>query len=311
MVTVPAALVRLPLACPLDGLALAPGPHGLACAAGHNHDVARRGYANLLPVALRPSRAPGDDRAMVAARRTVLEHGLFAPVADAVEARAVEAARGLDEPPGALVDAGCGEGWYTSRLAAALAADPSLAGTPTLGCDISRPAIEAAARRAGGSGWAVANNARLPLLAGRAGLITSLFGFETWSAWAALQVPGQVVVTAGPGARHLIELRALLYDEVRVREPAPDPAAVAAGYAPLGERRVRASVGLDAPGLARRVLAMTPHAHRVGATRRGTAGIDALDALTLDVIVRAWRLERPADATPGRAPDGSRCASGR
>ena len=312
MVAIPGALARLPLACPLDGLALAPGPHGLACPAGHNHDVSARGYADLLPVARRPSRAPGDDRTMVLARRTVLERGLFAPVADAAVGAALDAARGLDAAPGALVDAGCGEGWYTVRLARAFAdasdgafarasGDDPAAAVPTLGCDISRAAVRAAARRTatprpGDPGWAVANNARLPVLPGSAGLITSLFGFETWSAWAALQRPGQVVVTAHAGANHLVELRRIVYDEVRAREPGFAPAAAAAGYEIAAERRARCEAGVAEPGLARAVLAMTPHAHRVGAARRASpdldARLDALGALSLDVVVRTWRLRR-------------------
>ena len=311
MVAIPDALARLPLACPLDGLALAPGPHGLACPAGHNHDVSARGHANLLPVAARPSRAPGDDRTMVAARRTVLERGLFAPVAEAVVGAALDAARGLDEPPGALVDAGCGEGWYTVRLARAFGCAPGdasgkasgrdPAAVPTLGCDISKAAVRAAARRTAtpypdDPGWAVANNARLPVLAGSAGLITSLFGFETWGAWAALQRPGQVVVTAHAGAAHLVELRRVVYDEVRAREPGSSPAAATAGYEIAAERRARCETGVAEPGLARAVLAMTPHAHRVGAARRASpdldARLDALGALSLDVVVRTWRLRR-------------------
>ena len=299
MVAIPDALARLPLACPLDGLALAPGPHGLACPAGHNHDVSARGHANLLPVAARPSRAPGDDRAMVAARRTVLERGLFAPVADAVVGAALDAARGLDAPPGALVDAGCGEGWYTVRLAGAFGHE--FGAVPTLGCDISKAAVRAAARRTAAPcpddpGWAVANNARLPVLAGSAGLITSLFGFETWAAWAALQRPGQVVVTAHAGTEHLVELRRIVYDEVRARGPRAAPAAATAGYEIVAERRARCAAGVAEPGLARAVLAMTPHAHRVGAARRASfdldARLDALEALSLDVVVRTWRLRR-------------------
>lgn len=297
MATIPPALAGLPLACPLDGLALAPGPHGLVCPAGHNHDVARAGYASLLPMSVRPSKAPGDDARMVAARRRALEAGLFAPVCDALEAcvhealdeRAREASAGT--PAACLVDAGCGEGWYTDRLRAALAADASRTPVSVLGIDVSKPAVHAAARRYPDTGWAVANNRAVPLMGGRADVVTSLFGFETWGPWAALQVAGQHVVTVGAGPRHLVELRELVYGDVRMRDAPVGPGDPPAGYGCAGERRVTSSRTADAPGLARDVLAMTPHAHRVPAARAALLerGIDAVRTLTLDVVLRRWR----------------------
>ena len=182
---------------------------------------------------------------MVAARRTVLESGLFLGVAEAVEALAiacVPGGSGADGAPGepaapassdgtdaptVALDAGCGEGWYTDRLRRALAPG----GTGTLGIDVSRPAVAAAARRHPDTAFAVATNRVPPVLAGRVALVTSLFGFEAWAPWAALQAPGQHVLTVGAGPDHLVELRRLVYGTVRVRQTPRDGAAERAGYA--------------------------------------------------------------------------------
>lgn len=290
---IPPALARAPLACPHDGLALAPGPDGLRCAAGHNFDVSRRGYADLLPLRWKPSRAPGDDAAMVAARRRVLDAGLFEPVADAVLAAVREALPDLDEAPAALVDAGCGEGWYTARLRAALRDPVDGPGTRIgafVGTDISKPAVTLAARRDADVAWAVANNVRLPVLRGAAGIVTSLFGFETWEPWALLQRRGQRVIVASAGPDHLVELRALVYDEVRRHGAPDDGAARQAGYARVKEVRVHGA--RHCTGLGGDVLAMTPHAHRTRAGGTLAGRLAGLDTLTLDVVVRAYRRER-------------------
>ena len=224
---------------------------------------------------------------MVAARRAVLDGGLFAPVAEVVEALAVELVRGGSDTCARLaLDAGCGEGWYTDRLRRALGPH----GLGTLGIDVSKPAVSAAARRYRETGFAVATNRVPPVLAGRAALVTSLFGFETWRPWADLQEPGQHVLTAGAGPDHLVELRRLVYGDVRVREGARDGAPERAGYALVAERRVR-EARKARPGLARAALAMTPHAHRVPAARGAAVaeGIDRVGGLTLDVALRAWR----------------------
>ena len=305
----PAALARLPLACPLDGLALAPGPDGLGCPAGHNHDVARSGYASLLPAGARRSKAPGDGVAMVGARRSVLESGLFLSVSEAVETIAIACVTDPDGEPAVLaaggtraptvaLDAGCGEGWYTDRLRRALA--PT--GTGTLGIDVSRPAVAAAARRHPDTAFAVATNRVPPVLAGRAALVTSLFGFEAWTPWAALQTPGQHVLTVGAGPNHLVELRRLVYGTVRVRATPRDGAPERAGYALALERRVGATRAVPA-GLAREALAMTPHVHRVPGARAALVEreIDAVGALTVDATVRLWRRVEGASEAPSPA----------
>ncbi|HLV16926.1 MAG TPA: SAM-dependent methyltransferase, partial [Pseudomonas sp.] len=57
------------LICPLCRNPLDAVENGVACATGHRFDRARQGYLNLLPVQHKKSRDPGDNQAMVEARR--------------------------------------------------------------------------------------------------------------------------------------------------------------------------------------------------------------------------------------------------
>ena len=66
--------------CPLCGGALERQGGSYLCPNGHCHDVAKEGYTYLLPVNRRHSKAPGDDKAMTAARNAFLEKGYYGPL---------------------------------------------------------------------------------------------------------------------------------------------------------------------------------------------------------------------------------------
>lgn len=76
------------------------------------------GYVHLLPANRKHSQNPGDDKAMVAARSDFLDRGYYAPLRDALCKLALRSAG--DRPAPALLDSGCGEGYYTAGLHNAL-----------------------------------------------------------------------------------------------------------------------------------------------------------------------------------------------
>lgn len=78
------------LACPLCQAPLSRLDNGVVCPAGHRFDRARQGYLNLLPVQHKNSRDPGDNQAMVEARRDFLDAGHYAPVASRLAELAAE-----------------------------------------------------------------------------------------------------------------------------------------------------------------------------------------------------------------------------
>ena len=63
--------------CPVCGAPLERGERAYACPAGHSYDLAREGYAYLLPPNQKHSAAPGDDRQMAQARREFLSKGYY------------------------------------------------------------------------------------------------------------------------------------------------------------------------------------------------------------------------------------------
>ena len=98
--------------CPVCGAPLERAGGALRCGKGHSFDTAREGYTHLLPPNRKHSAAPGDDKGMAAARRAFLQRGYYAPLRDALCELAVR----YTGPSPAVLDAGCGEGYYTGGI---------------------------------------------------------------------------------------------------------------------------------------------------------------------------------------------------
>ena len=274
----------LALACPLDATPLARAGSAWRCTAGHSFDIASHGYVNLLPVQHKRSRDPGDSKEMVAARRRFLNSGHYQPIA-AAASRAVLA----DARPGtrlACLDAGCGEGYYLRQLAAN-AADARLE-LELLGLDISKWAVQAAARQGPDATWVVASNAKLPALDRSLDRVLCLFGFPVFGEFARVLKPGGQVLLVDAGADHLRELRAVIYPQLkpeRPRDSAPPP-----GFTRLADETLTCRIAIDGAPQIADLLAMTPHLYR--ATAEGRARAAALAAIELTVDVRLTRLVR-------------------
>lgn len=281
-------LQDLPLACPLDGLPLVISPHGLSCEQNHNFDIARHGYVNLLPVHHKSSKDPGDSKAMVNARRDVLDCELFSPLAQAVSDLVCSHVQSRPAGDFLVVDAGCGEGYYTAHFANHLIETMPNLNLKVLGIDISKWAVMAAAKRYETIGWAVANNNRLPVCKGSADMITCLFGFKTWQSWAEIQKSGQKTIVVDAGPAHLLELREIIYDKVKLHDAPTDTDALSAGYEKLTESNVCFEKEIVSPKTIENILTMTPHGHKISRDRFQKAlEIDHMN-LTFDATVRVY-----------------------
>lgn len=98
----------------------------------------RRRVCQSAAVQHKRSRDPGDSAEMMQARRAFLDAGHYQPLRDAIVAQLRER---LDDKATAVLDIGCGEGYYTHAFADAL---PEIT---TFGLDVSKVAIKAAAKR--------------------------------------------------------------------------------------------------------------------------------------------------------------------
>ncbi len=266
------------LCCPLDYRPLRPQDNRLLCENGHSFDVARQGYVNLLSASDKRSREPGDSRAMVAARREFLDAGYYQPVAENL-ARILLSVLPANA---VVVDAGCGEGYYLQQLRRGL----SPAGvTRFIGFDISKWAVRAAAGRCDAS-WLVASNRHIPLTDHSVDVVLCMFGFPAYPSFHRILKAGGSVLLVGPGPRHLIELREVIYPSVSPAAPTASPLAPAraAGFTLADEAVLHYRTPPLCPSHIQQLLAMTPHGFRM--TRQGSARAAVLRdfPVTVDVV---------------------------
>lgn len=244
------------LICPLCQGALVAVENGLACPLGHRFDRARQGYLNLLPVQHKNSRAPGDNAAMVEARRRFLDAGHYAPLAERLAALVAE------RQPARWLDIGCGEGYYSERIANAV---PDAEG---YALDISREAVKRACRRSPQLNWLVASMARVPLADASCQVLASVFSPLDWLEARRLLTPGGALLRMGPTREHLWELRGKLYDEVRDYDDEKHLSLVPEGMRLAHSETLKFELQLDTAQARADLLAMTPHGWRASAERR-------------------------------------------
>lgn len=190
--------------CPLCGASLTREAHRYVCPKRHSFDTAREGYVNLLPVNRRHSKEPGDDKQMVAARTAFLRGGWYEPLRETL--RNLVEGSGISAP--VLLDAGCGEGYYTATLSQAITA---LSGH-TAGVDLSKAAVKRAARCCCGAEIAVASVYRLPLADASTDIVVDCFSPLAAQEFRRVLRPGGRFLYVVPGPRHLWELKEALYD---------------------------------------------------------------------------------------------------
>lgn len=235
--------MRSPLACTVRncGLPLENHERTYVCERGHSYDIARSGYLNLLQPQDRRSREPGDSKAAVAARASLLDAGVGRTLIDALCDKVMALA--LPGDP-VVVDLGSG----TGDAIAALGRRRAITG---IGIDLSSAAAEHAARRWPAHTWVVANaDRRLPLLDASVDLVLTLHGRRNPDEAARVLKPAGALLIAAPAPDDVIELRSAVQGSGVERDRSEALIEAHRGLFELVERTaVRETLTLDREGL--------------------------------------------------------------
>ena len=197
---------RLPLRCPVCGgeLSLA-DQKSLVCDGARRHcfDLSSKGHVNLAV----GHTGGGDPKEAVRARSEFLRRGYYSKFADAVcEALSQYLPSGADT----VIDAGCGEGYYTERIA-------EKCSVSAVGFDLSKAAVESAAARAKREGrddlfYAVGGIFSMPVKDECADGVVNLFAPCAEDEFIRVLKKDGVLLVAGAGEDHLFGLKKRVYD---------------------------------------------------------------------------------------------------
>ncbi len=236
------------LLCPICGGSLEQQDRTFICPNRHSFDIARQGYVNLLPVQQKRSLQPGDTKEQVLSRRAFLDGGFYAPIANALCELAVS--HGCTGP---ILDAGCGEGYYSTRLAEALQAE-------LIGLDISKEAVRCAAARHKGNRWLCASAAHLPVPDSSIGLVTSLFALTVPEEFSRVLRPDGAFIQVLAAEDHLLGLKSIIYPQLthKPKQTVPE----VPGFRLLESRSVRFPFTAEGAQV-QNLLSMTPHVYRI------------------------------------------------
>lgn len=258
------------LCCPVCSAPLHHQEGSCACPSGHCFDIARQGYVNLLPVQQKHSLHPGDTPEQVIARRQFLEGGFYLPIAQAV----CQAAREFAPAAQAILDVGCGEGYYTAQVA------KTLPQAETWGLDISKDAVRRAAGAHKDCRWICGTASHLPFPDGSFSLLLSMFSLTVPAEFRRVLSDGGCFLQVLAGPAHLQNLKQIIYPVLLPREKAQPEYP---GFRLLTSRIIRFPIFVQGEQV-QNLLAMTPHfwrirrdgAQRLAATRELTDQVDAI-----------------------------------
>lgn len=194
--------------CPICKKTLYKEEKRFFCENGHSFDLSAEGYVHLLPANKMNSKIPGDSAAMAAARSAFLNKGFYSPLMEALCEELL-----LLFPSGGetVLDCGCGEGYYTAGIYDFLCsknAAPVMAGI-----DISRPSVKRAAKRSKNIEFAVASVFDLPVEHESVDAVLNVFSPLCREEYLRVLKPGGYYIYVVPGARHLWQLKAAIYDK--------------------------------------------------------------------------------------------------
>jgi 23S rRNA (guanine745-N1)-methyltransferase len=248
--------------------------------------VAKEGYVNLLLVQHKNSKQPGDNKEMVNSRRAFLEQGFYQPLADSISKIFNQHLTTLttikDQAEVNFFDAGCGEGYYMSQVSQlCIQTDLKIEFS---GLDISKFAVQKAAKKYPNNHFAVASTFQLPLESNSQDAVLQIFAPSSELEIHRVLKPNGIWITVNPAANHLFEFKQALYDkptEHIVDKSIPD------GFQLTQQLHVSFIIQLIEAQQRENLLMMTPYYWSATAEKKQKL-VDFLQQFTTDFDIRVF-----------------------
>jgi 23S rRNA (guanine745-N1)-methyltransferase len=216
---------------------------------------------------------------MLRQRRSFLDAGHYQPLRDALAAHAA--------PGQAVLDAGCGEGYYTRDWPA------THERLELWAVDIAKPAVRMAAkRRRDGAHYGVASVYDLPVVDGSVDLVLSVFAPLPAAEFERVLRPGGRLVTVTPGPGHLAGLKARLFESPEAHPDAGpfDGEDKATRFTAADHQRIRYDLHLRDPAAIADLVGMTPYGWYVGSDVRDAVAASGSLSTPVEFILSSYYL---------------------
>lgn len=256
--------------CPVCGERLIREETSYKCSRNHCFDISSKGYVNLLTSNHMNAKLPGDNKMMVNARRDFLSKGYYSHLAEAVCREVAAVFEG-----GIVIDAGCGEGYYTEQIYSCLS--EKKCELALFGFDISKFACQAAARRFKGCQdvqIAAASIFRMPFEDGSADAVVTMFAPFCREEFVRVLKKGGYLIMAIPAEEHLLSLKEAVYDSPyknKVQDYDIE------GFEFVKETSAERNIFIDNSGDIQSLFSMTPYYYKTG--EEGHRRVEALEKL--------------------------------
>lgn len=230
----------------------------------HCFDFAKSGHIHLGG----PRAGEGDSKEAILARRSFLDAGYYEILSNAVNET-------LDEIGARIVlDAGCGEGYYTNRMATDIRC--------AFGIDLSKAGVEYAAKRAKqtakDASFAIASIFSIPIQNESLDCVTNLFAPCAEEEFCRILKRGGYLLLVGAGQNHLMGLKQALYENPYHN---PGRADLPIKMREIARKRIQSEITVVGQTQIQALFSMTPYYWRTSPADRQK--LEQLESLTTEI----------------------------
>ena len=241
------------LICPICSSPLSRIDNSLKCENKHSFDLSSSGYINLLKPGKKNNAKAGDSKEMIKARTDFFECGAYEKIAQKICTIVDELS-----PVKIIIDAGCGEGYYTKYIAKG---DPY---RYVYGIDMSKFGCEHGAKSAKRHKidnliYCVGSIYELPFENDSSDIIINMFAPVAHQEFLRVLKTGGYLVVASAGIDHLDGLKSVLYDKVYKNE---EKFLDFDGFELIKRENLKYAAKISGNQAIQNLFTMTPYFHR-------------------------------------------------
>lgn len=264
------------LICPICGARLVKEEKCLFCTSKetkkrHCFDISSSGYADLSY----RNGGSGDPKDAVTDRTAFLDKGYYQPLSHKIN----EICKQYLNEDFLLVDAGCGEGYYSERIAF------EFTDAYVYGADLSKHAVHRASvrrniRGGNNSFYSVASIFSLPVASNAADCVLSMFAPVAEDEVLRILKDGGYLIIGAAGVKHLYDLKEAIYEVVHLNEERAD---LPRKLSLVDKVNVTYKASIDSNDDILRLFGMTPYRFRT--SEKSIELLKKLDCLEVEVNV--------------------------